>query len=297
MYDLMVVTAAGVLLGGALATSVAGPKTALKPKPASTAEGLVRLLIRGDDIGSSHAANIATIRCYRDGIMRSAELMVPCPWFPEAVQMLEENPGLDVGVHLTLTAEWDAIKWGPVSHAPSLVDEDGYFFPMTGSRGEVVGRDFISCGYRLEEVERELKAQIELALKHVRNVSHVSSHMHTCMCRPELQEITTALAKKYGLHLGVPDSFRHFSAFEGATDYANRPEAMAQNLAALTPGDYLFVDHPGLDDPEMQAMGHEGYRQVAAERAAVTAAFTDAKVKQVVESRQIQLISYARANS
>ena len=71
----------------------------------------IKLLVRGDDIGSSHNANLACIESYKNGIVRSVEIMVPCSWFEEAVIMLNENPGLDVGIHLTLTSEWDNYKW------------------------------------------------------------------------------------------------------------------------------------------------------------------------------------------
>ena len=90
----------------------------------------IRLLIRGDDIGSFHAANLGCIESYTNGIMRSVEVMVPCPWFPEAAAMLNENPGLDVGIHLVLTSEWDNIKWGPITGKSSISDKSGYFFPM-----------------------------------------------------------------------------------------------------------------------------------------------------------------------
>ena len=94
----------------------------------------INLLIRGDDIGSSHTANVACIESYKNGIMRSVELMVPGPWFPEAVRLLNENPGLDVGVHLVVTSEWNDIKWRPLTCCPSLVDKDGYFYPMIWQR-------------------------------------------------------------------------------------------------------------------------------------------------------------------
>ena len=96
----------------------------------------IRLLLRGDDIGSSHTANVACIESYREGIVQSIEVMVPCPWFNEAAMMLRENPGLDVGVHLTLTSEWEFYKWGPLTQAPSLVDERGNFLPMTSQRDD-----------------------------------------------------------------------------------------------------------------------------------------------------------------
>src|SRR3982751_1129935 len=106
------------------------PKPAVTPVPAS-APGEIRLVVREDDMGVAQAVNEACIQCYREGIARSVEVIVPGPWFLDAVRMLKENPGLDVGVHLCLTSEWARVKWRPITRAPSLVDPDGYFFPTT----------------------------------------------------------------------------------------------------------------------------------------------------------------------
>src|SRR5262245_47870094 len=91
-----------------------------------------RLIVRGDDMGFSHSGNQALIKCYREGIETSIEVIAPSPWFPEAARMLmeKENLGVDVGVHLALTAEWDNVKWRPLTHCPSLADADGFFYPM-----------------------------------------------------------------------------------------------------------------------------------------------------------------------
>ena len=108
--------------------------------------GQIKLVVRADDIGSCHTANLACIQCFREGIARSVEVMVPCPWFNEAAQMLRENPGYDVGVHLTLTSEWENYKWGPLTQAPSLVDEQGHFFPMTSQRPDFPPKTgFLEC--------------------------------------------------------------------------------------------------------------------------------------------------------
>ncbi|HEX6890350.1 MAG TPA: ChbG/HpnK family deacetylase, partial [Chryseolinea sp.] len=98
----------------------------------SNAEGqkAPRLIVRGDDMGFSHSGNEAIIKAYKEGIETSVEIIVPSPWFPEAVKMLNENPSLDVGIHIAITSEWDNIKYRPVSYCPSLTDEDGYFYPM-----------------------------------------------------------------------------------------------------------------------------------------------------------------------
>jgi predicted glycoside hydrolase/deacetylase ChbG (UPF0249 family) len=253
----------------------------------------IRLIVRGDDMGSCHAANEACIRCYREGILRSVEVMVPAPWYMEAIQMLKEHPGLDVGVHLTLTSEWEGYKWGPVTHAPSLCDRRGHFLPMTSQRPDFPpGTGFLESGYRLEEVEAELRAQIEIALDDIPQVSHLSSHMVTSVATPELRELTERLSREYGLpleHEGV-----QFTAGLGGQEAgAEQKEAiLLEILNHLTPGTWLLVDHPGLNTPEMRALGHIGYEHVAEERAAVTHAFTSQRVVQRIRERGIELISY-----
>lgn len=254
----------------------------------------IRLLVRGDDMGSCHAANEACIRCYRRGILRSVEVMVPAPWYAEAVQMLKEYPDLDVGVHLTLTSEWESCKWGPVTRAPSLCDRRGHFLPMTSQRDDFPpGTGFLQSGYRLEEVEAELRAQIEIALEDIPQVSHLSCHMGTPMASPELREITQRLSREYRLpleHEGV--QFAGHLGWQEAG--AERKEAiLLEIINRLTPGTWLLVDHPGLDTPEMRALWHIGYELVAQERAAVTYAFTSEKVMRRIRERGIQLISYA----
>ena len=82
------------------------------------------LILNCDDLGSAHAANLAVYEALRDGVATSASLMVPCPWARDAAQ---RYLGEDVGVHLTLNAEWDVYRWGPITQAPSLLDGDGGF--------------------------------------------------------------------------------------------------------------------------------------------------------------------------
>ena len=89
----------------------------------------IRLIVRGDDMGYSHAGNQAIIKTYTEGIEKSIEVIVPSPWFPEAVKLLAENPGVDVGIHLALTSEWDNEKWRPITDCPSLKDRRWIFFP------------------------------------------------------------------------------------------------------------------------------------------------------------------------
>ena len=257
-------------------------------------EAEIRLIVRGDDIGSSHAANVGCIKSYREGIVRSVEVMVPCPWFNEAAKMLEENPGLDVGVHLTLTAEWEFVKWGPITMAPSLADRQGNFFPMTRQRRDFPpNTGFLDARPKLDEVEKELRAQIELAKEKIPRVSHLSCHMGTASATPELRALVNRLSAEYKLPLGAVEAKRAGSFGGSHTTPQQKEAALLKILENLEPGLWIFVEHPGIDTPEMRSIGHAGYRHVATDRDGVTKAFTSEKVKRAIETRGIKLISYA----
>ncbi len=190
-----------------LAATAAGAVGTVLPKyeaRSDEGEGEINLLVRGDDLGAARSFNTASIECYESGIARSVEVLVPGPWFLDAAQRLKKHPDLDVGVHLCLTSEWDAIKWRPLISAPSLVDANGYFHPRTSLGGKkpaagVTG--FLEGQPKLEEVERELQAQIELLLKHAPRATHLSAHMGAALATPPIKAITLALAKKFSLRL------------------------------------------------------------------------------------------------
>ncbi len=253
-----------------------------------------RLIIRGDDMGYSHAGNVALIQSYREGIMTSVEVLVPAPWYPEAVKMLEENPGLDVGIHLTLSSEWDNIKWRPVSNSPSLTDEDGYFHTMIYPNENYPGRSISEHDLQLEDVEREFRAQIELALKKIPRLSHVSGHMGCTRLNDEVQALVTRLAEEYGINIAPAEEGLMRARYDGPKKTSEEKiESFMRMLQSLEPGNtYLFVEHPGLDTPEVRAIHHIGYEDVAIDRQGVTDTWTDARVKALIQERGIQLISY-----
>jgi predicted glycoside hydrolase/deacetylase ChbG (UPF0249 family) len=255
----------------------------------------VRLIVRGDDMGSSHAADVACIKAYKEGIVTSVELMVPCPWFPEAVKMLNENPGLGVGVHVTLTSEWDNVKWRPLTPAPSLTDADGYFYPTIWRRqGAPAGTALREAHWKLKEIEKEIRAQIELAKRKVPRISHLSFHMGSSDWDPKVKELCAKLAKEYDLYI-LPSGggVRMAGGFGNAKTAEERTNKFIEMLKGFKPGTYVFVGHPGLDTPEMRAIGHPGYEDVARDRQAVTDVFTSDGVKKAIEELGINLISYA----
>lgn len=255
-----------------------------------------RLIIRGDDIGSTHGANLGCIRSYTDGIMRSTEIMVPCPWFPEAVKMLKETPDLDVGVHITLTSEWENIKWGPLTHAPSLRDADGYFYPQIWpSDSFPEDRTIKGADWKLEEIEAEMRAQIELALKYIPQVSHLSCHMDCTMIDKQVAEVFENLADEYKLRIDPGEhKVKAFPVRISGDSSEERIAAFIGGLKKLKPGEtYLFVEHPAVAGDEMMAVGHDGYYTVNSDRQMVLEMFTSPDIKHAIDELGIELISYA----
>jgi predicted glycoside hydrolase/deacetylase ChbG (UPF0249 family) len=266
-----------------------------RPGPMIQAAEEIRLIVRGDDLGSSHAADDACIQSYKEGIMRTVELMVPGPWFPEAVKMLNENPGLDVGIHLVLTSEWANMKWRPLSCVPTLVDADGYFFPMVWQNPNFPPKTSIQkSSWKLDEVEKELRTQIETALRHVPRISHLGCHMGCTSLDSSMASVENKLAKEY--HLEWDYKALNVKLFQGWRNDVKvaeeRIRQFVQNLELLQPGTYLFIEHPGLNVPEMQALGHKGYEEVATDRDAVTRVFTSKEVQAAVQRKGIRLVSY-----
>lgn len=254
-----------------------------------------RLIVRIDDMGFSHAVNVACIETYKKGIARSVEVLVPGPWFEEAAQMLRDNPGLDAGVHLTLTSEWSNIKWRPLTKAASLVDEDGYFFPMLWQNQRFPELGYLkSKTWLLEEVEAEWRAQIELAQKKIPQLSHLSGHMGCANISPETKELMYNLAKEYGLDIHWEKEGVQFAPSWSGNQYTaeEKEERFIRMLENLGPGDWLVLEHPGYDVLELQTIGHKGYENVAEDRAGVTRVFTSEKVIKVLQDSSIELISY-----
>ena len=251
-------------------------------------------------MGAAHAINTATIRAYKEGILRSTNVMVPGAWFLEAVQLLKENPGLDVGVHLCLTSEWERVKWRPLTQAPSLVDADGNFFPMVWARKDFPPKTSLQDATpKTAELEQELRRQIEVARKHIPRISYLSAHMGFPGLKPEWVEAVKRIAVETGLPLmdaqpGVNYLGGVWRNGEGNNfdNGAVRAQKLAARLDKLSPGTYIMVDHCGTNDAEMQAIGHKGYEYVAADRSAVVDAWTSPLVLETVKRKAIQLISH-----
>jgi predicted glycoside hydrolase/deacetylase ChbG (UPF0249 family) len=253
-----------------------------------------QIIFRADDMGFSHAANVACIDAYKDGVVRTVEVIVPGPWFEEAVQLLNEHPGLDVGVHLALTSEWSLLKWRPLTHAPSLVDDNGYFYPMIWPNENYPGNALNDHDWKIEEIEMELRAQIELALKRIPQVTHFTGHMGCSHITEEVKELTSKLAKEYGLDISTEDhDYQRLPSWGGKQfTEEQKLERLKEVLKTLEPGKYLTVTHPAYETEETRSVHHIGYENVGADRDAETKVLTNIQLKNLLESLNIEIVGY-----
>jgi len=257
------------------------------PKPA-------RIIVRGDDMGYSHAGNLALIKCFKEGIQTSIEVIVPSPWFPEAVRLLIDNPTADVGVHLAITSEWDNVKWRPLTECTSIMNADGYFYPMVNPNKNYPGQSISENQWKIADIEKEFRAQIEMALKKIPQISHISSHMNCTDLTAEVSVMTRKLAKEYKIDIDLGDYGVEYVGYQGPhKTYEEKHKSFIGTILKLEPGKtYIFVDHPGLNDAELKAISHIGYEDVAADRQGVTDLFTSDEIKLLMKRPLVQLISY-----
>ncbi len=257
-------------------------------------DGQIRLIVRGDDMGFCYGANVGCIKAYQQGILTAVEVMVPCDSFLEAVQMLKENPGLDVGIHLTLNSEWENIKWGPITDAPSLIDENGYFFPMTWPDDAYPANKALGTSdWKLDEIEQELRAQIELALRYLPRCSHVTPHMGFNTISPKVNKLAFRLIREYNVDANIRIlPIKEVSLFGDASTVEEMVANAVDVLENLGPGTWQFYEHPGMLTEGTEAAWHIGAEKDAIYRDAVTKALTNDKLKEVIKRRKIKLIGY-----
>ena len=225
----------------------------LPARAQQSSDKLPQLLIRLDDIGMNHSVNMAAEKVAKTGMPFSVSLQFACPWYQEAVEILKQYPQVSVGVHLTLTSEWKNYRWGPVlgrTAVPSLVDSNGYFPQST--------RAFAKSGYKLDEVEKELSAQIERALASGLKISYIDPHMGIALSTPELRALTEKLAHKYKLGISILSSVNYFGETYKemwGEPIATKKSAFLAYVSKLNPDrPNLMVLHVATPSPEMDVL-------------------------------------------
>ena len=256
----------------------------------NTNAGKIPLLIRCDDIGMCHGVNSALRDVLQTGLPVSCSVMVPCPWFTEAVEILKQYPHAAVGIHLTLNSEWKQYRWGPVAGptvVPSLVDSLGNFFP---SRSRLFANN-----PSLAEIETELRAQIEKALQAGLKIEYLDYHMGAAMQTPQTRAIVEKLAREYGL--GISRYFGEVDV-DGGYDAPvdNKLDTLMVKVNSLQPGGVkLLVFHIGQDNSEMGAMDDMnsfGLKEMSRHRQAECNVLLHPQFRQLLKDPRFRLVNY-----
>ncbi len=244
------------------------------------------VILHADDIGMCHAGLAAYEQIVEFGVVSSAAVMVPCPWFPATAVLYRTlqatHPNLDLGVHVTLTSEWEGYRWGPIStrdETSGLLDAEGYFPRQTAP---------VQAHGRAAAVLTEMEAQLQRALAAGIDVTHLDSHMGTVF-HPSFMPLYIELAQKYripalafrwqaeGLHDTTAVAFANWSQNLEASGFPlldsifmmpldsheNRLEVARQWLTGLQPGLHYFLIHPAQDTPELRALAPDWRARVA----------------------------------
>jgi predicted glycoside hydrolase/deacetylase ChbG (UPF0249 family) len=218
------------------------------------------VIISCDDLGSCHGATVGVYQAIREGVATCASIMMPAPWARYAA---DEYQGEDIGVHLTLNAEHPSYRWGPLTHAPTLLSGEGGFPRSVDDLWEHADSS---------EVLRECRAQIERAIAWGIDVTHLAPHLTSITLRPEFFDVYLELAYEFKLPIRLPSTitakeagfpFRQLAADENVVfpdhfDHDWRTgsrERVFAAIANLRPGVTEIHVQPAIDTPEVRALG------------------------------------------
>jgi predicted glycoside hydrolase/deacetylase ChbG (UPF0249 family) len=260
------------------------------------------LILNADDFGMCHDQNEGVIRGLKEGLFTSSTILVTCPWFEEAAEFARNNPNADLGVHLTLTAEWDRYKWGPVlgpRAVPSLVDERGYLWQTVAQVYEHA---------RLDQAEAELREQIEKAFAAGIDATHLDSHMGTLQLRADYHEIYARLATEYRLPIRLASRRRlgregmgaildqldaagvvtpDHLVFYGPPSVAETETYWTNLLRTLKPGVTEILCHPAIARDELRTCARD-----AMQREADFRYFTSDQTRQLIKDEGVEMVGF-----
>lgn len=261
------------------------------------------LIINNDDSGMSHSSNIGTFEGFDKGVISSATIMVPCPWFSEVVEYAKENPNRDFGIHLTLTSEWKYYRWrgvAPKNLTKGLHDPEGYLWRKV--------EDVYKHGSP-EEAYIEGRAQIQRALDAGISVTHIDSHMGTYQLNPNYMAIYAQLALEFDLPLRMASQatmekfgfgnirkeyeekglvFTDYFIYEELQNYKDVKSFWTDIIKNLKPGVTELYIHASKMSDELKSITYS-----SATRAAEAELFTyDQEFKDLLEKENIKRISF-----
>ena len=285
------------------------------------------LIIHGDDIGVSHSVNIASFDGYKNNAINSGSAMIPSPWIKEVAAFHKENPNYDIGLHLTLTAEWKNYKWDGVSSSneiTSLLNTDFEFYDNTSD---------VNKNADPEEVRKELQAQIDFSRQIGLNPTHIDTHMGALAVNKKLWRVYIEVGHKNKLvsmvtktralnlfddefpmpHYIVPvndiymlypgadrtfleESFGEYLAssviVEDIYKYDDWYELYSNKIKSLKPGLNVFLLHLGYNNEELKAVTIDHPEYGSLWRQLDYDVFNSKEIKQLLKKEDIKLVTW-----
>ena len=262
------------------------------------------LIVHADDLGMAHSVNAASIKAFETGMVNSGSIMVPCPWLPEIAAYAGKFPEADLGLHLTLTSEWNPFGWGPVlskDRVPSLLTRDGYLYPTeteAASRADA------------REAEAEIRAQIERARAAGIQPTHLDSHMGTLYQNEALFRVFLRVSRENKLPIRISKDWLARAPFISSNLTPDdividriidigpnvRPEGWAafytEAIKSIGPGVTAITVHLAYDDEEMRAATLDHPDWGASWRQRDFDFFTSAAFRRLLQENNIKLITW-----
>lgn len=256
------------------------------------------LIISCDDFGLTHSSNEGVVSALRNGVATCASIMVPAPWARHAAQLVTGDD--DIGVHLTLNAEHDCYRFGPLTHAPSLLSGDGGFPSAIDDLWEHADP---------AEVRRELRTQVTRAEAWGIDVTHLAPHLSAITLRPEFFDAYLDVAVEFQLPIRLPSTvsaseagfpFRTLAADEGVLfpDFfdhdwrAGSRQRVLEAIEQLSPGVTELHLQPALDTPEVRALTADAAGWIDDHQFLL-----EPQVREVLETANVHLIGYRELRS
>ena len=258
------------------------------------------LILHADDIGVAHSENAASFDALLKGGVNSASIMMPTPWVTEVAAFSKANPNADLGLHLVMTSEWETFRWGglaPNDKTPSLHDPDGTMPRQVQT---------VATRAKLDEVERELRAQIDRAYAIGLKPTHVDSHMGALFSSPGLFATYVKVARSYKLPflaaLGAPNPtgsvLQPSDIFPDTVIFADNVPKERWNqfyldlVKNLKPGLTEILFHLGYDDAELRAVtvNHDAYGSAWRQRDIDLV--SSAEWKQALKDNKVVLVTW-----
>lgn len=243
----------------------------------------IQLVVQADDFGMCHAINAGIVRALREGIATQTSVMAPCPWIGEALELARQG-AFPVGVHCTLTCEWEHLRWGPLTGGATLVAADGGFHRTVADATQHADP---------AEAKAEFAAQTDRLIHAGVEPLYFDGHMGPT-CIPAFEYVTTKYQTPFVYPLGgLSFSFDSFEMLSqrGAEE---KLSWMLDYLEALSPGTHFLCTHPGESGEELRSLTNadaENHVWTEAFRVSDLATLCDPEVHKCIEQREIELVS------